>query len=83
MSFNEEQFEAKLADALRSLGDEAPIAACFVMTEDGNGKVAIRVAEGIDVEHKQFLMVIMSACIDMLSDLDEDGKIQSNWIREE
>lgn len=83
MSFNEEQFEGKLADALRSLGPEAPAAACFVMTEDGSGKVGIRVAEGLDVDHRQFLLVIMAACIEMLGDIDDDGKISSNWIKED
>jgi hypothetical protein len=83
MSFNEEQFEGKLADALKSLGPDAPASACFVMTADGNGKVAFRMAEGCEISHYQFLMAIMSSCVDMLSDVDEDGQITKNWVKED
>lgn len=83
MAFNEEQFEGRLADALRSLGPEAPASACFVMTEDGCGKVGIRIAEDSEVDHRQFLLVIMAACVEMLGDVDDEGHISSNWIKED
>lgn len=80
---NEEQFEGRIADAMRSLGPDVAATACFVMTKDGIGKVGIRVM-GDDPElQKSFMLGVMSSCIDMLVDLQEDGNINTNWYKED
>lgn len=83
MPMNEEQFEGKIADAMRSLGPDAVATACFVMTRDGVGKVGIRVL-GDDPElQKSFMMGVMSSCMDMIMDLETDGKIDTYWYKED
>lgn len=83
MPMNEEQFEGKIADAMRSLGPDAVATACFVLTRDGAGKVGIRVIGDDPEMQKSLLLGIMSSCLDMLVDLQTEGNINTHWYKED
>lgn len=82
MAMNDEQFEGKIADAMRSLGPDAVATACFVLVKDGTGKVGLRVMNESPEVQRSFLLGIMSSCIDMLLDIQIDGEIDSRWYKE-
>lgn len=82
MSINEEQFEGKIADAMRSLGPDAVATACFVLTKDGNGKVGFRVMGESPELQQGFILGIMSSCLEMLIDIQTTGEVDTPWYKE-